>query len=64
MLQRHLDAARSRALPDHDVNIKVLHRGIEDLLNRGMKAMDFIDEKDVIFLQICQQCRQVAALLR
>ena len=33
-LQRHLDRPRARPLPDDDVELVVLHRRIEDLLDR------------------------------
>ena len=48
-LQRHLDRPRARPLPDHDVELVVLHRRIEDLLDRRRHAVDLVDEQDFPF---------------
>ena len=62
-LQRHLDRPRARPLADHDVELVVLHRGIEDLLDRRRHAVDFVDEEHVARLQVGQHRREIAGLL-
>ena len=44
-LERHLHRSRARALPDHDVELEVLHRGIEDLFDRRRHAVNLVDEQ-------------------
>ena len=51
-LDRHLDRPRARALPDHDVELVVLHRRIEDLLDRRAHAVDFVDEQHLALLEV------------
>ena len=62
--QVELDRARGRALADHDVELKVLHRRIEDFLDDRAQTMDLIDEQHVARLQIGQQCREIAGALQ
>ena len=62
--QIELDRARRRALADHDVELIVLHRRIEHLLDHRAQAMDLIDEQHVARLQIGQDRRQVAGPLQ
>ena len=51
------------AFADDQVELKVLHRGIEDFLDGGLQAMDFVDEKDVARLQVGQDGGEVAGAL-
>ena len=44
-LQRHLDRSRARPLADDDVELEVLHRRIEDLLDRRRQAVNLVDEE-------------------
>ncbi len=44
-LERHLHRSRARALADHDVELEVLHRGIEDLLDGRRQAVNLVDEQ-------------------
>jgi hypothetical protein len=46
MIQVERVDARARSLADHQIDPKVFHRGIEDLFNRRLQAMDLIKEKD------------------
>ena len=62
-LQVELDRARGRSLADHDVELEVFHRRIEDLLDDRAQAMDLVDEQHVVRLQVRQQRRQVAGAL-
>ena len=52
--------ARRRAFADHDIERAVLHRGIEDFLDRGTEPVDFVNEQDVAVLQIGEQRREIA----
>ncbi len=62
---RTVDADRPcrRALADDQVELKILHRRIKDLLDRGRQPVDLVDEQDVARLQVGQQCGEVAAAL-
>src|SRR5262245_24774368 len=57
-----LDRARGGSLADDEVELKVLHRRIEDLLDRRIEPMDLVDEKDIAFFEIRQQSRKIAGL--
>ena len=52
--------ARRRPLADHQVELELLQRRIEDLLDRGRQAVDLVDEQDVARLQVGQQRGEVA----
>ena len=43
--QRHVDRAGRDTVAERDVDPEILHRGIEELLDRDRHAMDFIDEE-------------------
>jgi len=62
---RDIDADRPRRWPlaDDQVELKILHRGIEDLLDQRCQTVDLVDEKDVTRLQVGQQCGEVASTL-
>ncbi len=45
--QVQLDGARRRALADHDVELVVLHRRVQHLLDHRGQAMDLVDEQHV-----------------
>ena len=52
-----------RTLADHDVEGVVLHRRVEDLLDRAVEAVDLVDEQDVALLERGQDRGQVAGPL-
>ena len=56
------DGPRRRAFADDQVELEVLHGGIEDLFHRRGQAMDFVDEQHVPGLQVGKDCRQIAGL--
>ena len=56
------DRAR-RALADHDVELVVLERRVEDLLDRRRHPVDLVDEEDLALLEVREHRRQVAGLL-
>ncbi len=62
-LQVELDAARSRALADHDVDLVVLQCRVEDFLDHRAQAVDLVDEQDVVALEVGQDRGQVLRLL-
>ena len=62
-LHRHLHRSCARSLPDDDVELVVLHRRIEDLLDRGRQAVDLVDEQHLVALQRRQDRREVARAL-
>ena len=54
------DRARRRPLADHQVELELLQRRIEDLLDRRAEAMDLVDEQDVARLQVGELGGEVA----
>ena len=63
MRQVDADRARARTLADDQIELKILHRRIEDLLDRRRQAVDLVDEQHVARLQVGQQRREVAGAL-
>ena len=59
-----LDRARRRALADDEVELEILERRIEDLLDGRRQAMDFVDEEDVALLEVGEERGEVAGLGR
>ena len=55
--------ARRRPLPDDEVELEVLHRGIEHLLDLARQAVDLVDEEHVAALEVGEDRREVAAAL-
>lgn len=51
-----------RPLTDDEVELEILHRGIEHLLYLRTEAMDFVDEQHIAFFEIGQQRREIARL--
>ena len=60
MRQIQPDRVGRRTFSDDDINGVVLHGRIKDLLDRAVETMDLIDEQDIVFLQIRQQCCKVS----
>ena len=58
--QVELDGARAGPLADDDVELKVFHGGIEDLLYDPVQAMDLVDEQHVARLKVREDRREVA----
>lgn len=52
--------ARRRTLANHDIEGKVLHRGVQDLLDRTVEAVDLVDKQHIARLQVSKDGRQVA----
>jgi hypothetical protein len=60
--QIDLHRARGRPLADDEVELEILHRRIEHLLDRRIEPMDFVDEENVALLQIGEQRGKIAGL--
>src|SRR5262245_14134982 len=54
------DAPGARALAEHDVELEVLERGIQDLRDRARHPEDLVHEQDVALLEVGQDRREVA----
>ena len=57
-----LHRARRRPLADDQVELEVLHRRIEDFLDRRIEPVDLVDEEHVALFEIGEQRREVAGL--
>src|SRR5206468_9349751 len=59
---RQIDAhgTRRRPFPDDEIELEILHRRIEDFLDRRVEPMNFVDEQDVARLQVGEKGRKVA----
>ena len=62
-LQAESQAPGGRALADHHVEGVVLHRRVEDLLDRAVEAVDLVDEQDVALVERGQDRGEVAGAL-
>ena len=57
-----LDRARRRPFADDEVELEILHGGIEDFLHRRIEPVDLVDEEHVALFEIGEQRREVAGL--
>ncbi len=57
---REPDARRGRALADDDVELEVLHRRIQDLLDRPRQPVDLVDEQHVAVFELGEDRGEVA----
>ena len=58
--QVELDRARRRTFADHDVDLEIFQRRVEDFLDHRAQAVDFVDEQHVVRFEIGQDRGQVA----
>src|SRR5438477_4206224 len=63
-LQRQFDQARRRSLPDHEVELEVLHRRVQRLLDDVIQPVDLVDEEDVPALQVGEDRGEIARPLK
>ena len=58
----HLDGmgARRRPLANDDVELVVFERRVQQLFQRGLQAVHFVDEQHLPVAQVGEDCRQVA----
>ena len=57
-----LDRARRRSFADDEVELEILHGGIEDFLDRRIEPVDLVDEQHVALFEIGEQRREIAGL--
>ena len=62
-LERDLHRARPGPAADHQVEAAVLERGVENLLDLGVEAVDLVHEQQLARLERREQGRQVAGAL-
>ena len=62
--EREADRAGRGSLADDDVELEVLHRGIEDLLDGTPQAVDLVDEEHVTLVELREDRREVAGALQ
>ena len=55
--------ARARPLPDHQIDAIILHRGIENLLDGGHQAMNFVEKENFARFERSEDGGQVALAL-
>ena len=60
--QVQTDGTRCGPFSDHDVNGKIFHGGIKDLLHLPVQPVDLVDEKDISRGQIVQDGRDLSRL--
>src|SRR5205823_1184324 len=58
--QADLDRTRRRTFADDQVQLIILKRRIEDLLDRRRETVDLVDEEDVALLEIGEEGGEVA----
>src|SRR5439155_19657102 len=54
------ERACSGPLAEDDVEVELLHRRVEDLLDDAGQAVDFVDEQDRTVLEVRQDRREIA----
>ena len=62
-LHRHLHRSGARPLADHDVELVVFHRRIENLLDRRAHPVHFVDEQHLARLEVREDAGEVPGLL-
>ena len=62
-LEPHLHRPRARPLADDDVDLVVLERRIEDLLDRRRHPVDLVDEQHFVGREVGDDADQIARLL-
>jgi hypothetical protein len=62
--QVELDRTRSRAFADHDVDLEILQRRVEDFLHHRTQAVDFVDEQHVVRFEVAEDGGKVAGALQ
>src|ERR1700680_2743755 len=60
--QFDLDRARRGPFADNQIELEILHRGVQHFLDRGAQAMDFVDEQHVALFEIGQEGCEIAGL--
>ena len=60
----HRDGAGARTHAGHDLDLEVLHRRVEALLDDGLQPVDLVDEQDIAATERGEDARQVALALQ
>ena len=58
-----LDRTRRRAFADHDVDLEIFQRRVEDFLHHRAETVDFVDEQHIVGLEVGEQRGQIAGAL-
>ena len=61
--QVQFHGAGGRALADDEVDLKIFHGGVQGFFDVRGQAVDFVDEQDVVGLQVCQDRGEVAGVV-
>ena len=59
-IEFQLHRAGSRALVNHNINLVVLHGGIEILLHNRVEAVYLINEKNIALIKTCEKAGKVS----
>jgi hypothetical protein len=51
----HFDARGPRSRSDHNVDLEVFHRAVENFFYLRLQAVDFVDKEDVVFFEARQE---------
>ena len=62
-LQPHLDRPRTRTLADHDIDLVILERRVQNLFDDRRHPMDLVDEQHVAWRKVGHDADQIARLL-
>ena len=60
----HRDGAGACAHAGHDLDLEVLHRRVEALLDNGLQPVDLVDEQDIAATERREDARQIALALQ
>ena len=61
--QVQFHGAGGRALADDEVDLKIFHGGVQGFFHGRGQPVDFVDEQDVVGLQVCQDRGEVAGVV-
>ena len=61
--QVQFHGAGGRALADDEVDLKIFHGGVQGFFDGRGQPVDFVDEQDVVGLQVCQDRGEVAGVV-
>src|ERR1700723_2151004 len=51
-------------LADYEVDSKIFHCGIENFFERGLQAMNFVEEKEIAFVERSENAGEIALFLQ
>lgn len=62
-IEVYLDCTRARTLVNYDIDLEILHCGVEIFLDDRAKAVNLIDEENIVRLKGREETRKVARLV-